>query len=120
MFYSNATTLTLQLSRNQLIQLEEHYTGLGDEALRAVMSEVSMQFPFVIDRLDTGSGAQWQYHGKNPGVFVRIDSRIVPTTRGQPDANVFLHDRDGRPLWATVENPRRRVPITREASSLKD
>jgi hypothetical protein len=119
-FYSNAVTLTLQFARNRLIQLEERHTGLGDEDLRTVMREVSTQFPFVIDRVDTSSGAQWQYHGKTPGAFVRIDSRIVPTTKGQPTPMSSYTVVVADPLWATVENPKHQVPITREASSSKD
>lgn len=119
-FYSNAVTLTLQFARNRLVELEERHTGLGEEDLRIVMREVSTQFPFVIDRVDTSSGAQWQYHGKNTGAFVRIDARIVPTSKAKPvpmsSYTIVMAD----PLWATVENPKHQVPITREASSSKD
>ena len=120
-FYSNAVTLTLQFSRNRLIQIEERHTGLGEEDLRAVMREVSTQFPFVIDRVDTGSGAQWQYHGKNPGAFVRINSRIVPTTRGQPTPMSSYTIIMAEPLLATasLENFRQEAPITKEASGPK-
>ena len=117
MFYSNAVTLTLQFSRNRLIQLEERHTGLGDEDLRTVMREISTQFPFVIDRVDTATGGEWQYHGKTPGAFVRIESRIVPTTKGKstPMSSYTIVMAD--PTWATVGNPKHQVPITREASS---
>jgi len=120
-FYSNAVTLTLQFARNRLIELEERHTGLGDEDLRTVRREVSTQFPFVIDRVDTGSGGQWKYHGKKPEAFVRIDFRIVsnPNAKAAPPMSsytIVMAD----PLWATVVNPKHQVPITREASSSKD
>ena len=120
-FYSNAVTLTLQFARNRLVQLEERHTGLGDEDLRTVMREVSTQFPFVIDRMETSSGSQWQYHGKTPGAFVRIDSRIVPTTKGQPTPMSSYTIVMADPLWATkpLENPAHQTPITKEASGPK-
>ena len=118
-FYSNAVTLTLQFTRNRLVELEERHTGIGEEDLRTVMREISTQFPFVIDRVDTSSGAQWQYHGKTPGAFVRINSRIVPTTKAKPvplsSYTIVMAD----PVWATSarENPK---PVTKEASSRRD
>jgi hypothetical protein len=115
-FYSNAVTLTLQFARNRLIELEERHTGLGDEDLRTVMREISMQFPFVIDRIDTGSGAQWQYRGKNPGAFVRIDSRIVPTTRAKPTPMSSYTIVMAEPLFATsrLQDP---TALTRKEAS---
>jgi hypothetical protein len=83
-FFSNAVTLTLQFARNRLVVLEERHTGLGEEALRAEMKELSSQFKFVTNRVDTGSAAQWVYAGKKPDAYVRIDFRFVPTRRGQP------------------------------------
>jgi hypothetical protein len=121
-FYSNSVTLTLQFTRNRLIQLEERHTGLGDEDLRTVMREVSTQFPFVIDRVDTGSGGEWVYHGKTPGAFVRIESRIVPTTKGQPTPMSSYTIVMADPLWATsgLEHPKHQIPITREVSGPRD
>jgi len=122
-FYSNAVTLTLQFVRNRLIQIEERHTGVGDEDLRGVMREVSAQFPFVIDRLDTGSGGEWVYHGKNrPEAFVRIDFRLVPTTRVKPVPMSSYTIVMGDPLWAPkpLENSGHQTAVTREASSRKD
>ena len=79
-----------------------------------------MQFPFVIDRMDTGSGAQWQYHGNNPGAFVRIDSRIVPTTRGKPTPMSSYTIVMAEPLFAT-SRPEDPMAVTRkEATGPRD
>ena len=118
-FYSNAVTLTLQFARNRLIQLEERHTGLGDEDLRTVMREISTQFPFVIDRVDTATGGEWQYHGKTPGAFVRIESRIVPTTKGKATPMCSYTIVIADPTWATraLENS---GTITKQASGPRD
>jgi hypothetical protein len=101
-FYSNAVTLTLQFARNRLVELEERHTGLGEEDLRAEMKEISTQFKFVANRIDTGSAAQWTYHGKNPSTHVRIDFRFVTATRARPTPmssyTIVLAD----PSWATA------------------
>jgi hypothetical protein len=76
-FHSNAVTLTLQFARNRLIQIEERHANLGEADLRKAMKEISTQFPFVINRTETASGAQWEYQGKNPEAYVRIDFRFV-------------------------------------------
>ncbi len=119
MYYSNAVTLTLQFTRNRLVEFEERHTGLGEEDLRTVMRGISTQFPFVIDRVDTSAGAQWQYHGKNPGAFVRIDARFVPASKAKPvpmsSYTIVMAD----PVWATsgLKNP---GPVIREASGPGD
>ena len=121
-FYSNAVTLTLQFARNRLVEIEERHTGLGEEDLRIAMREISTQFPFVIDRVDTSSGAQWRYQSKNSGAFVRIDARIVPTSKAKPVPLSSYTIVMGDPLWATppLAVSGQPAPITREASSHKD
>jgi len=119
MFYSNAVTLTLRFARNRLVELEERHTGLGEEDLRLVMRGISTQFPFVIDRVDTTSGAQWKYHGKTPGAFVRIDARIVATSKGKPVPMSSYMIVMADPTWAT-SGLKNAGPIIREASGPKD
>jgi hypothetical protein len=101
-FFSNAVTLTLQFARNRLVELEERHTGLGEEDLRAEMKEISGQFKFVANRVDTGSAAQWTYQGKSPGAHVRVDFRFVTATRARPTPmssyTVVLAD----PSWANA------------------
>jgi|SRR6058998_1216894 len=100
-FYSNAVTLTLQFARNRLISLEERHTGLGEEALRAAMKELSSQFKFVTNRTDTGPNARWDYHGKNPNAYVRVDFRFVPVILGKaaPISSYTIVVAD--PAWAS-------------------
>jgi hypothetical protein len=100
-FHSNAVTLTLQFARNRLIQLEERHTGLGEKDLRTAMQEVSSRFPFVINRTDTGSSAQWEYHGKNPDAYVRIDFRAVPNPNARTAPMSFYRIVVADPVWAT-------------------
>jgi hypothetical protein len=100
-FYSNAITLTLEFDQNRLVRLEERHTGLGDADLRKAMRDVSAQFPFVLNRTDTGSNARWEYHGKNSGAYVRIDFRIVsnPGAKTAPMSSYTIIVAD--PGWAT-------------------
>jgi hypothetical protein len=99
-FYSNAVTMTLQFARNRLIAIDERHTGLGEDALRAEMKELSSQFKFITDRVDTGSAAQWRYQGKNPDTHVRVDFRFVSPTPARPTPmssyTIVLSD----PAWA--------------------
>jgi hypothetical protein len=99
-FYSNAVTLTLQFARNRLVAIDERHTGVGEDALRAEMKELSTQFKFVTDRVDTGSAAQWRYQGKNPDTHVRLDFRFVAPTPARPmpmsSYTVVIAD----PAWA--------------------
>jgi hypothetical protein len=85
-FFSNAVTLTLQFARNRLILLEERHTSLGEEALRAEMKELSSRFAFVTNRTNIGPNTRWEYQGKNPNAYVRIDFRLVsnPSAKTAP------------------------------------
>jgi hypothetical protein len=101
-FYSNAVTLTLQFARNRLVQIEERHTGLGEADVRAQMRELSPQFNFATDRIETGAGARWAYQGKNPNAFARVDFRFVPITQGKsaPQSSYTIVIAD--PEWATT------------------
>jgi hypothetical protein len=101
-FYSNAVTLTLQFARNRLVQIEERHAGLGETDVRAQMRELSPQFKFATDRIETGAGARWAYQGKNPNAFARVDFRFVPITQGKsaPQSSYTIVIAD--PEWASA------------------
>jgi hypothetical protein len=100
-FFSNAVTLTLQFARNRLILLEERHTGLGEEGLRAEMKELSSRFAFVTNRTDTGPNARWDYHGKNPNAYVRIDFRLVSNPSAKTAPMSFYTIVVSDPAWAS-------------------
>ena len=100
-FFSNAVTLTLQFARNRLIVLEERHTSLGEEALRTEMKELSSRFTFVTNRTDIGPNTRWEYQGKNPNAYVRIDFRLVsnPSAKTAPMSSYTIVLSD--PVWAS-------------------
>jgi len=100
-FFSNAVTLTLQFARNRLILLEERHTGLGVEDLRTEMKELSSRFAFVTNRTDTGANARWDYNGKNPNAYVRIDFRLVSNPSAKTAPMSFYTIAISDPVWAS-------------------
>ena len=100
-FFSNAVTLTLQFALNRLILLEERHTGLGEEGLRAEMKELSSRFAFVTNRTDTGPNVRWEYQGKNPNAYVRIDFRLVSNPSAKTAPMSFYTIVVSDPVWAS-------------------
>ena len=100
-FFSNAVTLTLQFARNRLILLEERHTGLGEEGLRAEMKELSSQFAFVTNRTSIGPNTRWEYQGKNPNAYVRIDFRLVSNPSAKTAPMSFYTIVISDPVWAS-------------------
>lgn len=100
-FLSNAVTLTLQFARNRLITIEERHTGLGEQDLRNEMKELSTRFNFAGDRTDAGANVRWEYKGRNPNSFVRVDFRFVsnPSAKTAPMSSYTIVVSD--PLWGS-------------------
>ena len=100
-FFSNAVTLTLQFARNRLIVLEERHTSLGEEALRTEMKELSSRFAFVTNRTDIGPNTRWEYQGKNPNAYLRIDFRLVSNPSAKTAPMSFYTIAMSDPAWAS-------------------